>query len=72
MTSNNQIKITVDIVLTAVAGIAIEMLVSIEILQTIDVNCWLILLIDINIDVNQENSGNDKDSSHLFEIVYKF
>lgn len=71
MTSNNQIKIRVDIVLTAVAGIAIEMLVSIEI-QTIDVNCWLILLIDINIDVNQENSGNDKDSSHLFEIVYKF
>lgn len=32
MTSNNQIKIRVDIVLTAVAGIAIEMLVSIEIL----------------------------------------
>ena len=31
MTSNNQIKIRVDIVL-AVAGIAIEMLVSIEIL----------------------------------------
>ena len=60
MTSNNQIKIRVDIVLTAVAGIAIEMLVSIEILQTIDVNCWLILLIDINIDVNQGSSGKDK------------
>lgn len=60
MTSNNQIKIRVNIVLTAVAGIAIEMMVSIEILQTIDVNCWLILLIDINIDVNQGSSGKDK------------
>lgn len=60
MTSNNQIKIRVNIVLTAVAGIAIEMMVSIEILQTIDVNCWLILLIDININVNQGSSGKDK------------
>ena len=32
MTSNNQIKIRVNIVLTAVTGIAIEMMVSIEIL----------------------------------------
>ena len=60
MTSNNQIKIRVNIVLTAVTGIAIEMMVSIEILQTIDVNCWLILLIDININVNQGSSGKDK------------